>query len=390
MILFLAAKLTVLVFLDIITSEILYLFMEYRILANKWRPKNFYEVVGQQHVLTTIKNSFVLGYIHNVYLLSGIHGIGKTTLARLIAKGLNCNTSITYNPCNKCSNCVLINKLNFPDLIEIDAASKTRIEDIRDILENIQYIPTIGRFKVYIIDEVHMLSRYSFNALLKTLEETPKHVKFILATTNYFKIPLTITSRCLQLHLKLINDNEIINRIIFILDKENIKYEKYAIQEIVHNAYGSMRHAINLIDQAILIGNKNINSDSINKMLGYCTIECSISILEYLFKNEGNTLIKHINKYESYGADWNRALDNILLILHKLAMYIMSFDKLENDIYSNDFIKRIKSLSKYVTFEKIQNMYQNILITKKNLKYNPNMKIGIDIFILRLLYTMNN
>ncbi|MGQ7110209.1 DNA polymerase III subunit gamma/tau, partial [Escherichia sp. TWPC-MK] len=221
------------------------------VLARKWRPQTFADVVGQEHVLTALANGLSLGRIHHAYLFSGTRGVGKTSIARLLAKGLNCETGITATPCGVCDNCREIEQGRFVDLIEIDAASRTKVEDTRDLLDNVQYAPARGRFKVYLIDEVHMLSRHSFNALLKTLEEPPEHVKFLLATTDPQKLPVTILSRCLQFHLKALDVEQIRHQLEHILNEEHIAHEPRALQLLARAAEGSLRDALSLTDQAI-------------------------------------------------------------------------------------------------------------------------------------------
>ncbi|MEI7351557.1 DNA polymerase III subunit gamma/tau, partial [Pectobacterium parmentieri] len=225
--------------------------MSYQVLARKWRPQTFTQVVGQEHVLTALANGLSLGRIHHAYLFSGTRGVGKTTIARLLAKGLNCEQGVTATPCGQCDNCREIEQGRFVDLIEIDAASRTKVEDTRDLLDNVQYAPARGRFKVYLIDEVHMLSRHSFNALLKTLEEPPPHVKFLLATTDPQKLPVTILSRCLQFHLKALDVEQIRAHLEQVLQAENLANEPRALQLLARAADGSLRDALSLTDQAI-------------------------------------------------------------------------------------------------------------------------------------------
>ena len=242
--------------------------MSYQVLARKWRPQTFNDVVGQRHVLTALANGLDHQRLHHAYLFSGTRGVGKTTIARLFAKGLNCETGITSKPCGKCANCLEIEQGRFVDLIEIDAASRTKVEDTRELLDNVQYAPARGRFKVYLIDEVHMLSRHSFNALLKTLEEPPEHVKFLLATTDPQKLPVTILSRCLQFHLRALDVDQIATQLEKVLSAEHIENDVRARQLIARAADGSMRDALSLTDQAIASGEGIVSTEVVSRMLG--------------------------------------------------------------------------------------------------------------------------
>ena len=242
--------------------------MSYQVLARKWRPQRFSDVVGQQHVLSALENGLREGRLHHAYLFSGTRGVGKTSIARLFAKGLNCETGITADPCGHCANCKAIEEGRFIDLIEIDAASRTKVEDTRELLDNVQYKPTVGRFKVYLIDEVHMLSRHSFNALLKTLEEPPEYVKFLLATTDPQKLPITILSRCMQFHLRALAPSQIRDHLEFILTQEQIPYELPALDKLAKAAQGSIRDSLSLTDQAIAVSNSNITLEIVRQMLG--------------------------------------------------------------------------------------------------------------------------
>ncbi|WP_016603172.1 DNA polymerase III subunit gamma/tau, partial [Yersinia pestis] len=242
--------------------------MSYQVLARKWRPQTFADVVGQEHVLTALANGLSLGRIHHAYLFSGTRGVGKTSIARLLAKGLNCETGITATPCGTCANCQEIEQGRFVDLIEIDAASRTKVEDTRELLDNVQYAPARGRFKVYLIDEVHMLSRHSFNALLKTLEEPPAHVKFLLATTDPQKLPVTILSRCLQFHLKALDVEQIRAQLEKVLLAEQITSDARALQLLARAADGSMRDALSLTDQAVSMGQGQVTTVTVSQMLG--------------------------------------------------------------------------------------------------------------------------
>lgn len=278
--------------------------MSYQVLARKWRPQTFADVVGQEHVLTALANGLSLGRIHHAYLFSGTRGVGKTTIARLLAKGLNCETGITSTPCGVCDNCREIEQGRFVDLIEIDAASRTKVEDTRELLDNVQYAPARGRFKVYLIDEVHMLSRHSFNALLKTLEEPPSHVKFLLATTDPQKLPVTILSRCLQFHLKALDAEQIRKQLEHVLTEETITTEPRALQLLSRAADGSMRDALSLTDQAIAMGQGAVTTETVAQMLGTLDDEQPLAMLEALVSADGGQMMAQVEQAASRGVDW--------------------------------------------------------------------------------------
>ena len=294
--------------------------MSYQVLARKWRPKSFSEVVGQQHVLKILSNALSLGRVHHAYLFSGTRGVGKTSIARLLAKGLNCESGITATPCGVCDNCLEIEQGRFVDLLEIDAASRTKVEDTREILDNIQYLPTKGRFKVYLIDEVHMLSRSSFNALLKTLEEPPEHVKFLLATTDPQKLPITILSRCLHLHLNVLDTSIIGEQLNHILQLEHIESEPKAIQLLAKAANGSMRDALSLTDQAIALGNGKVDAFSVAAMLGTLDKGIPFALVNALYQGDGNALMQQIAAAAIQGADWDNLLAESIALLHQIAL----------------------------------------------------------------------
>ncbi|WP_367670452.1 DNA polymerase III subunit gamma/tau [Sodalis-like secondary symbiont of Drepanosiphum platanoidis] len=360
--------------------------MTYKVLALKWRPKNFNEVVGQKHIIKLLINSLFLNKIHHSYLFSGTRGVGKTTLARLLAKGLNCYVNNIGIPCNNCNNCKEIEKGYFIDLIEIDAASKTRVEDTLDLLSGIKYMPVKGKYKIYLIDEVHMLSRHSFNALLKTLEEPPQHVKFLFATSDINKLPSTILSRCLQLHLKCINVKNISDRLKFILKSENIKIDNKSLDLISRSANGSMRDALSLTDQAIALGNNKISFNSISEMIGIINIEQPILIIEFLIKKDIINLMKEISKCAIYGIDWDSLLKEILKILHYIAMKkILKDNFIHNLEFNKDIINRIINISKNCSGKNIQNYYKIIITGRKNLLYYPEQRIGVEIILLQII-----
>lgn len=361
--------------------------MQYQILANKWRPKNFSEIVEQKYIIRALKNSLINNNIHHSYIFSGTRGIGKTTIARLFAKSLNCINFIKKInfPCNNCIICKEIDNNNFIDLIEVDAASKTRIEDIREILDQIQYLPVKGNFKIYLIDEAHMLSKYSFNALLKNLEEPPPHVKFFLATTEPNKIPITILSRCIQFNLKPLNIKKIFLHLKFILNHENIQSEEKALYLIARNSHGSMRDAITLLEQAIAIKKAIITTQDIEEMIGGCNENEILDLILNIINNNGVKLMKLINQILIDNVDGNFLLNEILRVLHLIfTMQILPEKNFFIKINGNE--KKIKSITEKITPEKVKLYYKMILEGKKNLQLSPDYKIGVEMIFLEILY----
>jgi len=359
--------------------------MSYQVFARKWRPQVFADVVGQEHVLHALANSLSLGRIHHAYLLSGSRGIGKTTIARLLAKGLNCEKGITAIPCGTCKNCIEIENNIFLDMIEIDAASRTKVEDTRELLDNIQYVPYRGRFKIYLIDEVHMLSRHSFNTMLKALEEPPEHVKFLLATTDPQKLPITIISRCLQFHLKILDVAQIINKLKNILKYEHIEADQRALQLLARAANGSMRDALNLADQAIAIGNGIVSFNAVSLMLGSINIEKQpLSIIETIVNGNGKAMLAQLAQCASYGIDWDNLLIDILSLLHSIAIEKILPDQWHNN-YNNSILIRLRILSQKITNDNLQKYYNIILRGRKELQYAPDRRMGVEMTMLRAL-----
>lgn len=365
------------------------MFMTYHVFARKWRPSKFLDVVGQVDVITAIKNSFNLNRIHHAYILSGTRGIGKTTIARLFAKGLNCDQGLTYNICGQCKNCLDIELGCFSDLIEIDAAYYTKVEDIRNFLDNVQYTPSRGKFKVYLIDEAHMLSKHSFNALLKILEEPPKHIKFILATTEYHKLPETIISRCLHFHLKPLSVSQLVVHILHICAIEKIKIDDNSAKLLANASQGSIRDALNLLEQAILLSNNNITFDIISNMLGILHIEQAVLLLENLINGNIDDLMHQIANYAELEVNWDALFKEILIILQRIAINQFSSTYFKKQIDNNNLIKQIESricvLSKRITPEQIQLYYQIFLLSRRELPYAPNYRIGMEMAVLRAL-----
>ncbi|EGQ8088402.1 DNA polymerase III subunit gamma/tau [Vibrio vulnificus] len=356
--------------------------MSYLALARKWRPRQFKEVVGQGHVLTALENALEHNRLHHAYLFSGTRGVGKTSIGRLFAKALNCETGITSAPCGQCDTCREIEEGRFVDLLEIDAASRTKVEDTRELLDNVQYKPARGRFKVYLIDEVHMLSRHSFNALLKTLEEPPEYVKFLLATTDPQKLPVTILSRCLQFHLKPITVDAIHQQLDFILAKEGVTAQARALGMIAHAADGSMRDALSLTDQAIALGNGQIETDLVSHMLGTIDTDQAIHLLEAISSKQPQVAMDKIQQLAQNGAEWDGLLQQLATQLHRIAMYQLlpsSLDKAQPDA------EKIELLSRALSPQDVQLFYQIALKGREDLSLAPNGRIGMEMIVLRMM-----
>ncbi|HAU4366469.1 TPA: DNA polymerase III subunit gamma/tau [Citrobacter amalonaticus] len=357
--------------------------MSYQVLARKWRPQTFADVVGQEHVLTALANGLSLGRIHHAYLFSGTRGVGKTSIARLLAKGLNCETGITATPCGVCDNCREIEQGRFVDLIEIDAASRTKVEDTRDLLDNVQYAPARGRFKVYLIDEVHMLSRHSFNALLKTLEEPPSHVKFLLATTDPQKLPVTILSRCLQFHLKALDVDQIRHQLEHILNEEQIAHEPRALQLLSRAADGSLRDALSLTDQAIASGDGQVSTQAVSAMLGTLDDDQALSLVEAVIAADGERVMTLVNEAAALGIEWEALLVEMLGLLHRIALVQLSPAALGGDMATIEV--RMRELARTVPPADVQLYYQTLLIGRKELPYAPDRRMGVEMTLLRAL-----
>ncbi|PMH40582.1 DNA polymerase III subunit gamma/tau [Vibrio sp. 10N.286.49.B3] len=356
--------------------------MSYLALARKWRPIKFNQVVGQAHVLTALENALGQNRLHHAYLFSGTRGVGKTSIGRLFAKGLNCETGITATPCGECTTCREIDEGRFVDLLEIDAASRTKVEDTRELLDNVQYKPARGRFKVYLIDEVHMLSRHSFNALLKTLEEPPEYVKFLLATTDPQKLPVTILSRCLQFHLKPISVDDIHQQLEDILKQEHILAEARALGMISHAADGSMRDALSLTDQAIALGNGEVRADLVSHMLGTLDTDQAIHLLEAISSKQPQTAMDSLQTLAQNGVEWDGLLQQLATQLHRLAMYQAlpaTLDKSQPDA------EKIELLSTALSPQDIQLYYQIVLKGRSDLALSPTARLGVEMIVLRMM-----
>ena len=353
--------------------------MSYQVLAGKWRPKTFADVVGQEHIITALANGLKDNRLHHAYLFSGTRGVGKTSIARLFAKGLNCVHGVTATPCGECENCKAIEQGNFIDLIEIDAASRTKVEDTRELLDNVQYKPVVGRFKVYLIDEVHMLSRHSFNALLKTLEEPPEYVKFLLATTDPQKLPVTILSRCLQFHLKALDETQISQHLAHILTQENIPFEDPALVKLAKAAQGSIRDSLSLTDQAIAMGDRQVTNSVVSNMLGLLDDNYSIDILYALHQGNGELLMRTLQKVADAAGDWDKLLGECAEKLHQIALMQLLPQK------SSDDNEHFSFLAKHISPEDVQFFYQVIVSGRKDLSNAPNRRIGTEMTLLRAL-----
>ncbi|KJY83102.1 DNA polymerase III subunit gamma/tau [Vibrio galatheae] len=356
--------------------------MSYLALARKWRPTKFNEVVGQAHVLTALENALAQNRLHHAYLFSGTRGVGKTTIGRLFAKGLNCETGITATPCGVCDTCKEIDEGRFVDLLEIDAASRTKVEDTRELLDNVQYKPARGRFKVYLIDEVHMLSRHSFNALLKTLEEPPEYVKFLLATTDPQKLPVTILSRCLQFHLKPISVDNIHEQLDHILQQENVTVESRALGMIAHAADGSMRDALSLTDQAIALGNGQVQSDSVAHMLGTLDTDQALHLLEAISSKQPQVAMESISTLAQNGVEWDGLLQQLATQLHRLAMYQALPATLDS---SQPDAEKVELLARALSPQDVQLYYQIALKGRQDLPLAPSERVGLEMVVLRMM-----
>ena len=355
--------------------------MNYQVLARKWRPSNFTEVVGQEHVVKSLVNALQHNRLHHAYLFTGTRGVGKTTIARILAKAINCENLQDFNPCGECSVCRELDEGRFLDLIEVDAASRTKVEDTRDLLDNAQYAPNHGRYKVYLIDEVHMLSGHSFNALLKTLEEPPPHVKFLLATTDPHKIPVTVLSRCLQFNLKRLLPAQIFTQMELILQQENIESEAAALKLLSRAADGSMRDGLSLLDQAIVYGNGKVTTEDVRAMLGTVAQQPVDNILNALAQGDAAVMFDKINEIANLTPDFSNILQQILQVLHRVALVQQIPTAVELD-FDGDVIAELAS---QLTPEDVQLFYQIGLVGQKDLDLAPDPQSGFEMVMLRML-----
>jgi DNA polymerase-3 subunit gamma/tau len=356
--------------------------MSYQVLARKWRPRFFREMVGQEHVLKALINALDHGRLHHAYLFTGTRGVGKTTIARILAKCLNCETGISSEPCGQCASCVEISEGRFIDLIEVDAASRTKVEDTRELLENVQYAPTRGRFKVYLIDEVHMLSTHSFNALLKTLEEPPPHVKFLLATTDPQKLPATILSRCLQFNLKNMTPERIVGHLKHVLEQELVQFEEPALWLLGRSADGSMRDALSLTDQAIAFGSGKIVEAEVRAMLGTIDRPMIFNMVAALSQQDGKAVLQAVADLSEHAPDYHAALAELLSLLHRIAVAQTVPDALDNSFGDE---QRVRDLAAQLTAEEVQLYYQLGVMGRRDLQYASDARAALEMTLLRML-----
>lgn len=359
--------------------------MSYQVLARKYRPKSFETLVGQPHVVRALTNALTQQRLHHAYLFTGTRGVGKTTLARILAKSLNCETGITATPCGVCSACADIDRGRFVDLLEVDAASNTQVDAMRDLLDNAQYAPTVGRFKVYIIDEVHMLSKSAFNAMLKTLEEPPAHVKFILATTDPQKVPVTVLSRCLQFNLRQMASVTINEHLQNVLAQENIAFEPAALNLISRAAAGSMRDALSLTDQAIAYGNQTVNEAEVRSMLGAIDQSYLYELLHALQANNGTVVVEIAKQMQARSISFEAALNDLAILLHQIAMAQTVPSSIADDLPERAVLL---DLAQQLSPETLQLYYQITLLGRRDIGLAPDEYAGFTMTLLRMLAFM--
>ena len=352
--------------------------MSYQVLARKWRPQAFKDMVGQEAILRMVSNALDQQRLHHAYLFTGTRGVGKTTIARILAKSLNCESGVTSTPCDTCPTCKAIDAGQFLDLYEVDAASRTKVEDTRELLDNVLYPPTQGRYKVYLIDEVHMLSNHSFNALLKTLEEPPEHVKFLLATTDPKRLPPTILSRCLQFHLKRILPEQIAGHLQHICDIEKITHDVAALERIAHAADGSMRDALSLLDQAIAYGQGAVSLDDIKNMLGNMAQDDVLPLLDALAEQDGHQLFTAIEELAERAPDFEQVLEEMTRLFHRMAIAQVLPDKMKQNHDAAELAKKFSP-------EDIQLYYQIAILGKRDLAHAGVPQQGFEMTMLRML-----
>lgn len=356
--------------------------MSYQVLARKWRPRTFRELIGQEHVVKALTNALAQQRLHHAYLFTGTRGVGKTTLARILAKALNCEAGISPDPCGTCAACSGIDIGRYVDLMEVDAASNTKVDQMRDLLENAQYAPTAGRFKVFIIDEVHMLSSSSFNAMLKTLEEPPAHVKFILATTDPQKMPVTVLSRCLQFNLRQMPAPAIAGHLQSVLEKEHIQAENSALQLLARSAAGSMRDALSLLDQAIAFGGGNVSETDVRTMLGAIDQSYLFNLLDALARRDGPALLEIAGNMDQRSLSFDAALSDLAMLLHQVALAQAVPEALAQSLPERP---RLVALANLFSAEDLQLFYQIALLGRRDLGLAPDEYAGFTMCLLRML-----
>ncbi|MFV8817402.1 DNA polymerase III subunit gamma/tau [Haliea sp. E17] len=356
--------------------------MSYQVLARKWRPKSFREMVGQEHVLRALINALDHDRLHHAYLFTGTRGVGKTTIARILAKCLNCERGVSSEPCGECGACREIAEGRSVDLLEVDAASRTKVEDTRELLENVQYAPTNSRYKVYLIDEVHMLSTSSFNALLKTLEEPPPHVKFLLATTDPQKLPATVLSRCLQFNLKNMPPEQIVGHLSNILDKEMISFEEPALWLLARAASGSMRDALSLTDQGIAFGSGKLLEVDVRAMLGSVDLGFIHEVMEKIAAGEPRPVLDAVARMAEHGADFDNSVDELISLLHRVALAQAVPDTVDNNWGDAE---ALSALAAAITAEDAQLYYQIAINGKRDMGLAPEPRTGFEMLLLRML-----
>ncbi|WP_040474304.1 DNA polymerase III subunit gamma/tau [Marinobacter algicola] len=356
--------------------------MSYQVLARKWRPRTFEDMVGQEHVLQALIHALDNQRLHHAYLFTGTRGVGKTTIGRLLARCLNCETGVTATPCGTCSSCQEIQEGRFVDLIEIDAASRTGVDDMRELTDNVQYSPTRGRFKVYLIDEVHMLTNQSFNAFLKTLEEPPEHVKFLLATTDPQKLPVTVLSRCLQFNLKRMTPEHIAGHLRYVLTQEGIPFEEPALWLLARAADGSMRDALSLTDQAIAFGNQTLSGSDVSNMLGTIDQSDIENLVNALVEDDGPALLSEINRISDFAPDYSVILADLLSLFHRVTMEQVVPGSVDNALGD---AAQVESLARRLSAEDAQLFYQAALMGRKDLAVTPDARMGFEMTLLRML-----
>lgn len=356
--------------------------MSYQVLARKWRPRTFEDMVGQEHVLQALVHALEHQRLHHAYLFTGTRGVGKTTIGRLLARCLNCETGITPNPCGECDSCKEILEGRFVDLIEIDAASRTGVDDMRELTDNVQYSPSRGRFKVYLIDEVHMLTNQSFNAFLKTLEEPPEHVKFLLATTDPQKLPVTVLSRCLQFNLKRMTPEHIVGHLKHVLTEEQIPFEDPALWLLARAADGSMRDALSLTDQAIAFGNQNLAASDVSNMLGTIDQRDIERMVATLVERDGPGLLAEISRISDFAPDYAVILADLLSLFHRVTMEQVVPGSADNALGD---AAQVQALARKLSAEDAQLFYQAALMGRKDLAVTPDARMGFEMTLLRML-----